>query len=92
MNELSKKENYTNANFEDIKQILKDLRRAVLNIEIQVTEKIPALFDAFSLTQDQHQETNNRLNNLEKQTENHSARISSLEITSTEHSKIIANL
>lgn len=73
-------------------EVLNELLRITTNIEYQVTEKIPALFDAYNLTQDQHVETVNRMDNLENKLDNHSVRIAALEVESSKHSKAIANL
>ena len=73
-------------------EVLNELLRITTNIEYQVTEKIPALFDAYNLTQDQHVETVNRMDNLENKLDNHSVRIAALEVESSKHSEAIANL
>ena len=45
--------------------ILASLQRSILIIEDYVTNKIPALFDAYALNQDQHINFDNKINNLE---------------------------
>ncbi len=58
---------------------IKDIKRILLNIEIQVTEKIPALFDAYSANQDKHKVYDEQISSLEVQAFNHDIRISALE-------------
>ena len=58
---------------------IKDIKRILLNIEIQVTEKIPALFDAYAANQDKHAIYDQNISSLEEKTFNHDIRISALE-------------
>ena len=65
----------------DIKEDVDVLKRAVINIEAEVTTKIPALFDAFSANLDKHKQYDEKINNLEATVEEHSIRLDVLELT-----------
>ena len=60
-------------------QEIAEIKRIVLNIEVQVTEKIPALFDAFAANQDKHEIYDKNISSLNAKTFNHDLRISALE-------------
>lgn len=78
--------------FKEHDEILADLKRSTLIIEEYVTNRIPALFDAYSLNQEQHDRIDEKFDNLEKVTDTHSLKISILEENSKNHSKQLAKL
>lgn len=77
---------------EDIESILLSLQRSMLIIEDYMKNNIPALFDGYSLNQDQHNEFKQKINNLEKDTDSNSLKISILEDTTKVHSSILESL
>ena len=60
-------------------ETLNELKRATLNIEDYVTNKIPALFDAYSVSKEKSDELEEKVQKLEKTTSLHSIKISILE-------------
>lgn len=78
--------------FNQYDEILASLQKSVLIIEDYVTNKIPALFDAYSLNQEQHHSFDEKIDSLENLTSNHSLKISVLEDTSKTHSEQLAKL
>ncbi len=77
---------------EDIESILLSLKRSMLIMEDYMKNNIPALFDGYSLNQDQHNEFKQKINNLEKDTDSNSLKISILEDTTKVHSSILESL
>ncbi len=71
---------------------IKSLKRTLFLIEDAVTNKIPALFDAYSLNQDKHDEFNARITNVENISDQNSLKISILEDKAKEHSRKLAKL
>ncbi len=66
---------------------LASIHRSLVVIEDAVTNKIPALFDAFLANQEKHEEYDKQIDHLETVTQKNSIRISVLEHTSQMHSK-----
>lgn len=60
-------------------QMLKDLQRSMLIIEDAVTNKIPALFDAYKMQQEKQEEFEQRINQVENKAEMNTVRIMALE-------------
>lgn len=58
---------------------IKSIKNSLINIEIQVTEKIPALFDAFTSNMDKHKIYDEHIASLNAKTFNHTIRIEALE-------------
>lgn len=50
-----------------------------------ITNKIPALFDAFSMVSAKQEQQEERIDHLEEKLENHSMKIASLEIISSQN-------
>ena len=59
-------------------EILNELKRATLNIEDYVTNRIPALFDAYSASKEKSDKLEEKVQKLEKTTSLHSIKISIL--------------
>ena len=78
--------------FEEIHQTLAEIKRSVLFMEDYMTNKIPALFDAYQLNQEKHEEFNSRITSTEDISYSNSLRISVLEDTSKIHSQQIKKL
>lgn len=76
-------------NLEKDVEVLKD---SVIVIENKVTTEIPALFEGYTIHQDEQKIIIERENNLELLTSEHSIRIANLEETSKEHSKKLKQL
>ena len=94
-NRLDKVENRLDnieSKLEDIESILLSLKRSMLIMEDYMKNNIPALFDGYSLNQDQHNEFKQKINNLEKDTDSNSLKISILEDTTKVHSSILESL
>lgn len=70
---------------EEHTQELKEIKRMLVVIEDAVTNKIPALFDAFSMVSTKQEEQEQKVNYLEEKLENHSMRITALEIISSQN-------
>lgn len=87
-NRLDKVEN----RLDSIESILLSLQRSMLIMEDYMKNNIPALFDGYSLNQDQHNEFKRKINNLEKDTDSNSLKISILEDTTKVHSSILESL
>ena len=85
-------ETYVKGEFRDIRDILGHLQKSTLLIEDYVTNKIPVLFDAYSLNQDNHQNYEHKFKDLESVTDSHSIKLSVLENTSKVHSEQLAKL
>lgn len=77
---------------EDIESILLSLQRSMLIMEDYMKNNIPALFDGYSLNQDQHNEFKQKITSLEKDTDSNSLKISILEDTTKVHSSILESL
>lgn len=78
-----------------IKQHSEDIasiKKSLLLIEDAVTDKIPALFDAFMVNRQKNEEQDNNIHKLEKTSEFHSLKISILENTSKKHSEQLNRL
>ena len=60
-------------------QMLKDLHRSMLVIEDAVTNKIPALFDAYKMQQEKQEEFEKRIDKIENRAEMNTVRIMALE-------------
>ena len=71
---------------------IKSLKRSLLLIEDAVTNKIPALFDAYSANQEKHDEFNARITKVENISDQNSIKISILEDKAKEHSRKLAKL
>lgn len=82
----------TEAEFSDIRETLAVLKRSTLLIEDYVTNKIPVLFDAYSINQEEHENYDHKFENLESVTDTHSIKLSILENTSKIHSEQLAKL
>ncbi len=78
--------------FEEIRQDLNEIKRSVLFMEEYITSKIPALFDAYLSHEQKNEEFDNRITNLEKNSDVNSLKISILEDTSKKHSSQLAKL
>lgn len=76
----------------DIMNIVKDIHRSVLLTENYIHDRIPALLDAYSLNQEQHDEFDDRLNDINNRIDRHSFKINALEIKSTLHSEQLSKL
>lgn len=71
---------------------IKSIKRSLFIIEDAVTNKIPALFDAYQTNQEKHDEFNNRIEHVENISDTNSLKISILEDTSKKHSKQLKKL
>ena len=60
-------------------ETLNELKRATLNIEDYVTNRIPALFDAYSVSKEKSDKLEEKVQKLEKTASLHSIKISILE-------------
>lgn len=76
-------------NLEKYVEVLKD---SVSVIENKVTTEIPALFEGYTIHQDEQKIIIERENNLELLTAEHSIRIANLEESSKEYSKKLKQL
>ena len=76
----------------NIEEKVENISISVLLIEDEVSNKIPALFDAYSFNYELQKETEKQINSLKQENFNHSVRISNLEIESKHHSKQIKKL
>lgn len=88
-NDINQKFGYLN---NQMISMYENLHHAIAKMEYQVTDQISALFDAYSLTQNQNRVITQRLDNLEINSDKHSARISVLENIAENHSKKLSNL
>ena len=79
------------ADIKEIKEILKDHSRALLIIEDAVTNKIPALFDKFSVHDDRFDRDEERIGKVEMTTEHHTNQIAALELTTASIQKNFKN-
>ena len=77
---------------DNIESILLSLKRSMLIMEDYMKNNIPALFDGYSLNQDQHNEFKQKITSLEKDTDSNSLKISILEDTTKVHSSILESL
>lgn len=93
-NQATLKENQISlkATLDEHSEELASIHRSLVVIEDAVTNKIPALFDAFLANQEKHEEYDKELEHLETVTQKNSIRISVLESTSKMHSKKLAKL
>ena len=73
-------------------QSVNELRKFLVVMEHNITEKIDTLFSAYSVNQDQHEEFNNRLNDSTTRIDRHSFRITALENKTNLHSKQLSKL
>lgn len=81
-------------NTKDIKEIKEELKnhgRALLIIEDAVTNKIPALFDKFSVHDDRFDRDEERIGKVEMTTEHHTNQIAALELTTASIQKNFKN-
>lgn len=58
---------------------IKTMKSSIINIEVQVTEKIPALFDAITVNMNKHEIYDNAISSLNAKTFNNKIRIEALE-------------
>lgn len=72
--------------------LLKEIHRSVLLSEAYLRDKIPTLFDANTVNQEQHEDFNNKFDNLESSVEHNSLKISILEDTTNLHSEQLRKL
>ena len=91
-NEVREQFDEVRERFAEIESILLSLQKSMLIMEDYMKNNIPALFDGYSLNQDQHNEFNQKINNLEKNTDSNSLKISILEDTAKVHSSILESL
>ena len=73
-------------------EAIKSIKHTLLIIEDCVTNKIPALFDAFTINQEKIEELSNKVEDTDNAMQIHSIRLTSLEKTSLEHSKAISEI
>jgi len=74
-------ENNFSSKFNALENEIKTMKSSIINIEVQVTEKIPALFDAITVNNDKHEIYDSAIASLNAKTFNHNIRISALEDT-----------
>jgi len=67
-----------NKKFEEYDENFKFIKRILIKIEDDMNTKIPILFDSYSANQDKHKQYDEKINNLDIVTEDHSVRISNL--------------
>lgn len=67
----------------ELKDMMKSFQRTMLIVEDAVTNKIPALFDGYSMHQQKQEELENKVDRLNQTVETHSIRIAALETISS---------
>ena len=92
LQEVDKKLGVHDEKLQKLDEDVEDIKKSLIKIEYYVTERIPALFDAYSLNQDKHKQYDDEIDQLNKTTYNHDIRISVLEDTSKKHEDKISNL
>ena len=72
--------------------MMKSFQRTMLIIEDAVTNKIPALFDGYSMHQQKQEELEEKVESLEEITQTHSIRIAALETISSNDAKRLSKM
>ena len=76
----------------ELKEMMKSFQRTMLIVEDAVTNKIPALFDGYSMHQQKQEELEEKVENLEQVTQTHSIRIAALETISSQDQKRLSKM
>jgi len=92
LNEHTKILNEHTEILQDYSRRLESLERSVLIIEDYVTNRIPALFDGYSMHQQKQEEFDDAIEKLDNRTTIHSIKISALEDITRKNSKKSAKL
>lgn len=72
-------ESVTCSRFDNIERRLESLETSVAIIENEVTNKIPALFEAYGIHEEKFVEDKEKINSINEKVEEHDIRISYLE-------------
>ena len=76
----------------ELKEMMKSFQRTMIIVEDAVTNKIPALFDGYSMHQQKQEELEEKVENLEQVTQTHSIRIAALETISSNDAKRLSKM
>ena len=76
----------------ELKEMMRSFQRTMLIVEDAVTNKIPALFDGYSMHQQKQEKLEGKVESLEKITQTHSIRIAALETISSNDTKRLSKM